>query len=266
MPNLENIPKVLYSGDDPYHFYYDNLPLKNILTRINLVNSQVDINADEIRASLGTAGSLAGRLDVSLDSDGSLLSSAVDDAAHSIAYHEDGSRNDGPGGATVEYVRMKQDERDKLASIGNEANKLVIRINDGTVTDLSSGIAELVESDSVTWKFVSPNKIEAITKFPANAARLHYYSVTPEPQDSGTPDYKSYQTPLAQSYVDGSLRVFVNGIRVSDGTYVYLDADPSSAWFLVEVDAYDASAGTFVLSRAITASDVIRIDYDVNPT
>jgi hypothetical protein len=90
MPNINSIMPVLHDGNQPYHVHYDNLPLKNILTRIDLVNAQVDINSQILRGSSGSSGSLNNRLAVSLENNGKLKSSSVDQSLHNIGAHLDG--------------------------------------------------------------------------------------------------------------------------------------------------------------------------------
>ena len=53
MPEIWKITPVEYDGSMPYHTHYDNIPLRNIVARIDLVNAQVDINADILRNSIG---------------------------------------------------------------------------------------------------------------------------------------------------------------------------------------------------------------------
>ncbi len=49
MPNINLIPVNLFTPTDAYHHIVDNRPLEAILTRIDLVNSQVDNNTDTLR-------------------------------------------------------------------------------------------------------------------------------------------------------------------------------------------------------------------------
>ena len=55
MPRIELIPEVLYQPQDPYHWEVDNLPLKNILRRQNLINLSVDNILEQIRVKLEIA-------------------------------------------------------------------------------------------------------------------------------------------------------------------------------------------------------------------
>jgi len=271
MPEITKIGEVMYSGAWPYHFHYDNIPLNNILTRIDLVNYQVDINADILRNSIGSTSSLSARLGVALDDTGALKTSAVNNSLHSIAYHEDGSRDDGDGGATISYVRMTLSERDKLSLIESGANDLDIQVESISTTELlTSGVARFRHSDTITFSLESPDIIKAHTVFPSDAAHAHYYDREPAHNNPSSPDYTNYKTTsVSTAFVSDTLRVYVNGIRLSEHESVYVyngSTGPDGTWTLTSIASSSPSAGTFTLNRALTASDVIRIDWDSDYT
>jgi hypothetical protein len=64
--------------------------------------------------------------------------------------------------------------------------------------------------------------------------------------------------------VEGSLRVYVNGVRIFENDGVYapgpLADDP---WTLLSFTP-DAINGSFVLSSAISEDDIIKVDYDLS--
>lgn len=262
MPNINSIPEVLYEPNQPYHYYYDNLPLRNILTRIGLVNIQVDRNSDIIRGAAGTAGSIDARLNVSLDGDGTLKSSAVDSSSHNIGYHSDGAGPD-----AVEYVRMTASERAKLGLIQSEANKLVLEVDDsyptvGSLVTITEGTVRLRGSRSIFLDFEAPDIVRIHSAFPPDTAHRHHYGQEPIDKNTSTPDHKNfYTTTLETPYRDGSLRVYVNGVRL------YADAVPvpsitGSPFTPTYIESENSETGEFSLNRALNASDVIRIDFD----
>lgn len=253
MPRIDNILPVTYDAEWAYDSYYDNLPLGNMLARISLVNTAVDQNEEILRSAMGTAGTLANRLDQSLDDDGDLISAAVDDALHNIGAHADGEWEG------VEYVRMTQAESDKLQLIADEATAFTLTVGD---VDLDS-TCSLIDSSSIVWTLVSGNQIRGDFSFPTETAHIHYYNITPV-QAEEPADYINYFVSISpQEYMEGSLRVFVNGIRISDtGVYVYGEDGPTGTWTLLSVTE-DYENGGFTLSRAITSSDVIVIDFDI---
>lgn len=260
MPEISLIPEVYYTADQPYHFHYDNLPLKNILDRIDLVNSQVDINTSNLRGSGGTVGSLKNRLNVSLNSNGSIKASAVNNSLHNIAYHEDGEDGDG-----IAYVRMLATERDKLNLIQSEANSLDVEFETiSTTAVFSSGTIRFRSSDTVQFSVQAPDIVKIHSAFPANAAHQHYYDVTPAHKTPSQPDYKNYKTTSVNTpYISGSLRVYVNGIRLSSTGQVRVpDISTADTWTLTYVSSETPASGLFTLNRALTSSDVVRIDFD----
>jgi len=267
MPEIGAIGNVTYKGAWPYHFHYDNIPLNNILDRIDLVNFQVDIDADILRNSIGSTGSLAARLNASLEDSGDLKTTAVNASLHNIGWHEDGTRDDGAGGATISYVRMTSSERDKLSLIESGANSLDIEVETISVTELlTTGVARFHSSDTVTFSLESPDIIKANTVFPSAAAHTHYYDREPAHDNPSIPDYTNYETTsVGTAFVADTLRVYVNGIRLSEHESVYVyngSTGPDGTWTLTSVASSSPTTGVFVLNRALTASDVIRIDWD----
>ena len=269
MPDISKITDVLYDGNQPYHVHYDNLPLKNILTRIDLVNAQVDINTDILRGSCGSVGTLSNRLSVSLQDNGKLKAMAVDDSLHNIGAHSDGSY-DG-----TDYVRMKKDERDKLSIIESNANNLDFEIEDSISNEeveyivFQSGRIKLKASDTIALQFIAPDTIKAHSIYPYEAAHIHNYNITPAHQNPSSPDYINYITTSVNTpYKEGSLRVYINGMRLGFGLEqeikILTGSDPSVSinWTGYYVTSYSFETGDFSLNTSITASDIIVVDFD----
>ena len=89
-------------------------------------------------------------------------------------------------------------------------------------------------------------------------AHRHYYDLEPI-----TTDYRNYQvTSVNTHYIEGSLRVYLNGIKLnSDYDVLYWDSLAES-WSPNRFTPSNNS-GTFILNSAINDSDVIRIDFDI---
>jgi len=267
MPEIEKIAEVLHQPMDPYHHQFDNLPLANILERQRLINSAVDINTQVLTDSIGTAGTLANRLAQSLENDGSLITIAIDEALHNIAEHTDGTTI--ISGVPVSFVRMLGEERDKLALISDEASALRLRVpaTPSTTALFENETVVLQDSDTISWNVVSANTIEATMAFPSSAAHQHYYDRTPSRQNTGGSDYQNWKTTtVSTAYVSGTLRVYVNGIRLSETASVYVPpvSGPDGTWSLTNVASVTPSSGLFSLNRNLDASDVIRIDFDIS--
>lgn len=265
MPEINKIPEVLYEANQPYHFHYDNLPLKNILKRIDLVNAQVDINSDILRGCSGSVGTLSNRLSVSINDDGSLKNDAIDESNHNIAYHTDGSKV--VDGVNTDYVVMKKSERDKLDLIESEANRIEIQIEDSLYDDislgpinLSTGVVKFESSNSVLFDFEAPNIIKAHSAFAPEAAHKHHYSIVPGHLNASIPDFKSYITYVP--FMEGSLRVYVNGIRLGENEVAVPEYNDFSVSTLTKIESIVPENGTFILNRSLSENDVVTIDFD----
>ncbi len=251
MPRIELIDVPLFQPEDPYHYEFDNLPLKALKTRQELINMALDNLIYQMRDAIGTQNTVANRLNQSIDADGNLKASAIDEALHSIEEHED----------TDDYVRMTSEERAKLENIASEATSLTLTYDD---TEFNSGTVVLADSSSITIEHVAPNIIKWNLAFDTASAHQHYYGLTPVDATS-TSDYTNYKVNTSSTeYIDGSLKVYVNGVRIYEDAEIYVPGvlvdDP---WTLLKFTS-DAEAGTFALSSPITEDDIIRIDFDVS--
>jgi hypothetical protein len=265
-----------------------------LIDRVLLVNAQVDVDATILQSAQGTAGTLANRLAQALNADGTLRTSAVDDTEHNIAHHTDGSVV--VGLSTINYVRMLLDERAKLSGIAAGANNLTVRVNlnnpvpSGLPSQISViGVSEiefvdgemiLKPSDSIYWSVDMAGAIKANTTFPATVRHLHNYDLVPVHENLISPDYQNYVvTSTATAYRAGSLRVYINGIRLTQsgnitpgkaprGNYVptaFTSDTPTWLTFTYTEDTDTdgiVESGKFVLSNPITADDVINVDFD----
>jgi len=264
MPSL--IPIREYQPLDPYHHIADNGPIKDIEVNLDLINNILDTTVSSLAEAIGTQPTLAARLDASLNDDGSLKSQAVDLALHSIEQHED----------TPNYVRMTATERDKLAGVATGATDVSITVATPDVL-YDSGTVTLNDSDSVLWR-VEIDGVYADVAFPLTARHRHYYDLKPIPLDPDNPDYQNYTTTtVSTAYAEGSLRVYVNGVRISKLDFgsgnppdnQFPRASGSSAtWVSLNYEEDTATSGVvtsgkFALSTAIASTDRITIDFDV---
>jgi hypothetical protein len=277
MPNLDSIPAVYYQPTDPYNYVYDNLPIINLVQRQQLINSAVDLNSDVLRAAVGTQGTLANRLAQSINENGTLRASAVNSVLHNIGDHTDGTGTLSPSQLSqltdlgyavsnpVSFVRMTEVERDKLALISDEATALRMQVQTPSTTVVfENETVVLDDSDSVTWSLTAPNRIRAHMAVPLQISHRHFYDLAPEHVNTVSPDYINYKvTSVATPYMAGTLRVYVNGIRLGETASVYVPpaTGPDGTWALTRFTA-DAPNGRFTLSRPLVPADVIRVDFD----
>lgn len=271
MPDLDLTPVTPYQGLWPYHVDFDNVPVLQLINQIMLVNNAVERCEDILRSAIGTQGTLANRLDQSIDPDGNLKTFAIDQAQHNIGYHIDGLGPD-----SISYVRFQAVERAKLELIADEATSLTLQFDGPPISVISmisvvsvspvifdNQIVSIKNSSTVTWRLENNNRVYADLAFPASAAHRHYYDYTPAHQTPLSPDYQNYKTTsVSTAFLDGSLRIYINGTKLTATGSVYVPGPtPTSAYTLMTY-TYDEDAGTFSLSTPITSSDVIRIDFD----
>ncbi len=261
MPNLDLIPVPRYEPTTPYHHIADNAPIDALITRIDLLNSAVDINSNILRESIGSQGTLSNRLAQSMEDDGSIKSIAIDNALHKISEHLDG---DG-------YVRMTLAERAKLSLIADEATNFGLTFYTiSGILSFDEGRLPIKPSDTIHWRY-QDGAIYADNAFPSSVRHIHHYSIAPVSVNLITPDYINYKTTsIATPYKTGSLRVYLNGIRLSEDELIDVpiwngtsyEPTPYSYTEGTDVSGTVAS-GLFSLSAAISSSIVIFVDFDV---
>jgi len=259
MPRIELIPEVLHGPQDPIHWEIDNLPLKAIIRRQNLINLSLDNVLEQMRNAIGTQGSLSNRLNQSINPDGSLKDSSINNANHSIENHQDSDL----------YVRMTRQESEKLTTVDENATdiRLEIYTDDSSFIEFPQGTLSIKPSETVTPSFESPNVVKFNLAFPSSVAHQHYYGMEPVPYNQVNPDFVNYKTSSADPaipYIEGSLRVFINGMRIYEDAEVYVPgALIDEAWTLMSFTS-DPMNGLFSLSSALSPDDIIRIDFDRN--
>jgi len=256
MPRIELIPDVFYGPNDPIHWEVDNLPLKAIITRQNLINLALDNVIEELRDAVGTQGSVANRLNQFVDGDGNLRVDAIDEAMHTMDAHTD----------TDYYVRMRKEQSDKLDLIDDEATNLKLQVftDDTTFIEFNNGTVLLKPSATVIPSVEAPDIVRLNLAFPVEAAHRHYYGLAPVHDNLITPDFVNFNVnSIASPFIEGSLRVYINGFRIFTDAEVYVPgALVDDPWTLMSFTE-DNLNGKFDLSSAITEDDVIRIDFDI---
>lgn len=274
MPDLTNLPVPEHTGGQPYHAHYDNIPLEVLADRDYVINAEVNYQSKVLKDAAGTQGNVANRLNQSIEENGDLKTDAVDDALHGIAEHTDGSKTvttedldyyvDTLGYEAVtnpvSFVRMLEAERDKLALIANEATNLEIQVETpSNITLFDDGTIELAASESIHWEITAPNIVKPVLTISTDFAHRHYYEMV-YPEDISSDDFQNYTLPYP--FVEGSLRVYINGVRLNSKYSVYYPSNPVSTWTL-NMFTPDFEAGTFVLDTPITEEDIIHVDFEV---
>jgi hypothetical protein len=277
MPDLNQLPIPEYQGGQPYHFEYDNLPLKTLARRDEIINNAVDSVSKILSDCNGTAGTLSNRLDQSIDDDGSLLTMAVDESFHNIAAHLDGyitvdtieldyyiSLGFPDIANPVGFVRMLESERIKLSTISDEATNVTVSIETNSNTTISySEPFTIAPSSSIQWELVPDtyNTVQAIVAM--NNPHLHYYG-----QLATLIINQTYSIPMSQPYISGSLRVYINGVCLNETTEIYYPARDENYDLIWSLNKFTSNYtnGVFVLQYDVQENDVITVDYDIAMT
>jgi hypothetical protein len=281
MPDLSKLPIPKYDPLHPYHWEYDNVPIEVLALRDQLINGELENHAEILRNAAGNQGTIDNRLNQSLEQDGSLKASAIDETLHNISEHSDGSKTVDVSELDyynntlnytnvinpVPFVRMLEAERAKLALISSEATNITFEIE--TISNtlaIEEGKIYIEGSESIQWDVTAPVPpsnavtIKPILTIPLEFAHRHYYDLEPI-----TTDYVTYKvTSVNTPYVEGSLRVYINGIKLITDAEIYVPGNTMTEEWTLNSFTPDHEAGTFELNTAITSSDIIRIDFDVS--
>jgi len=281
MVDLSRLPTPEYTAQNPYHYTYDNIPIKQLAERDVLINNELENVSNIIRSGAGTQGNIANRIDQSIDENGDLRPYAVDESLHNIAEHTDGSKSEDFGTLSyinttlgfssvvnpVSYVRMLDVERSKLNLIAEEATDIDFKVvtPSSTIT-IPEGTISFEASDNIYWEITGPSGpsmpyvLKPMLGIGTTYFHNHYYNV--EPITANYIDYtvNSISTP----YIEGSLRVYINGISINDSASVYVPtSDPTDPWVQNKFTS-DYANGSFALDIALTSNDIIRIDFDIS--
>jgi hypothetical protein len=169
------------------------------------------------------------------------------------------------------YVIMKNSERANLNAILNgltPINNLSVftgTISNTTEVDFINTKVQFQPSAAFTWTVTDGNQIAAQFTY-AGSLHQHNYEVTPTTSDGIT-----YTVP-GGIFLDGTLRVFVNGVRIFSTNSVpvpsYNLTSGVPTWRTINIAFENSSAGTFSVlvngnpTTPLTNNDVIRVDFD----
>lgn len=257
IPRIELIPEVFYGPNDPIHWEYDNLPLKAIIERQNIINAALDNVINDLTDAIGTQGTLGNRLSQSLNDDGSLKTEAIDLAMHTMDDHTD----------TDNFVRMTKLQSDKIDLVQDEANNLVTNVytDDTTFAAFNTGEVNFRPSSTIVPHVSTPNNVSFNLAFSSDAIHRHYYGLVPVSVNQIIPNYTNYQVDsISSPFVEGSLRIFINGVRIFEDGSVYVPGALVTDQWTLMLFTEDSANGLFELSAAITQEDIIRIDFDIS--
>ena len=271
--NLSNQDPPLYQPGDPYHWEYDNKPLRSLAKRDEIISQQVNNLSIILQNTSVDLGDLLARLAVSINLDGTLKADAVDLSVHRISEHVD---SDG-------YVRMTDAERIKLASAITVEFKNKNDISLGSVND---GNLIFKNSEGVTWE-LNNNIVRANLIVPGAADyHQHFYQVNLIEDKLILTEDKSGITGglTGHNFKSGTLRVYVNGYRIfkldeyETPSYYPIISDVDNlvtvvSWGrinFIENDNYDGFSlvlpsqdGGGSLPTSISSMNTIVVDFDI---
>ena len=262
MPTLQSVRS--YLPNQPYYYDIDNLPIADLANNISIVNAQVDLNSKLLNdASPASPVTLAYRLNTCMDSLGNLLQTAVDNAAHHIGDHYEAVVNPL---VNDYYVIMKNSERSRLASMADNATSFSLAAQIGPYGNVSTtnfGNVTLQPSKTINWTTTTQSGQQYLTANYAfsGTAHQHIYAEV----NSKTTDYINY-TVLGGSYISGTLRVYLNGVRLNENSYTYVPStSPTPTWTQYKFTESNSSVGTFALNTT-TSGHTLLVDYDQSLT
>jgi len=292
MPDLDKLPVPQYAPEQPYHYDYDNLPLKTLAERDVLISNAVDKIDGILADAAGSTASLADRLDVSLNADGTISVATIDDTNHNIAKHEDAYNSTAVGAgtttvgvselaayqalgfpsltSTVSFVRMLDAERNKLANIQPDATQLTVEFPGATpaIFGYTNPTLTVADSGTIAWAWDGTSISAGVVGSFTNPHR-HYYNLQPY---NPSVDYQTYYTNnVSTAFMTDSLRVFVNGVRLPqydalNTVYAYIPSSTFSggqpASWTQNYFTPDPVNGAFSLYTPISSGDTITIDFD----
>lgn len=119
-------------------------------------------------------------------------------------------------------------------------------------------------SSTITWAFSGGKSVRADLITSLSNPHRHYNNIKPVSK-SLTPDYKNYTTGINISFIPGSLKVYINGVRLLPHPMrpIYVPSpDPLNAWNLNGFTENATGLG-FSLLHPITSDDTILIDFEV---
>lgn len=164
MADLSKIPIRYFEQVDPYGFVVDNRPLRDLESRIDLVNSDITGLSNTLSDAAGDTGSLANRLNVSLEDDGSIKAAAI--PAHDLHIHADSG----------DFVKMTSEERTKLSGVSTSASNFGLSINQGQAK--RDEVVNIEESASIKIHETSSG-IQFYSIVPTSYYHLHYGPLEP---------------------------------------------------------------------------------------
>ena len=239
MADISNITLRRYGTQvSPYDSDKANEPIEDLHAMIQIVNAESGSNASILNDAKGDTGSLAARLDVSLNPDGSIKSDAIDNVPiDNIDFEAEG--------APTDRVLPTRADLDKINGVQSEANKFTVQIGN---SEIFAGNVILNPGKTVV---MTPRRrsdgvivIDIDTVFAGDRIHEHRnYQECKAFAGSGVAMIPNKD----DNPIPGTMRVFLNGMMLRRQSFE---------------EYYDPTTKKIVGARIIEKSEAIKLDVD----
>lgn len=212
MANLNEIPLRKYgSADSHWNYERANEPLEDLFRMVRLVNGDLEAYAQDFEAAKGSMDTLAARLAVALEDNGTLKAGAI--ASFPIANVAEENTSPYNGADKIHFTRA---EKTKLSQVGNRANRFSMKVDN---SDPLEGEVTLRVGRMLKASAIRDSGGETIlrldTRFSADALHEHRYAI----------QVLNYSNSIAfipddeDAPIPGTILLYVNGQRVRRSGY-----------------------------------------------
>jgi hypothetical protein len=212
MAQITEIPLRKFGPSDThYNYQRANEPIEDLYRMIRLVNGDLEALASDFQAAKGSKDTLASRLNVSLNADGSIKTGAIGSFPISSVIEE----NTAPysGSDKIHFTRAEQA---KLGQMGSRANRFSMKVDssdplEGEVTLRTGSMLHV----SAIRDASGENIIRLDTNFAADALHEHRYAINVLSYSNGIAFIPDDEDPP----IPGTIILYVNGQRIRNSGY-----------------------------------------------
>jgi hypothetical protein len=212
MANLNNIPLRKYgSGDTHFNYERANDPLEDLFRMIRLVNGDLEAYARDFETAKGSAETLAARLSVALEDNGTLKSSAIS----SFPIQNVEEENTSPYNES-DKIHFSRGEKTKLSQIGHRANRFSMKVgqSDPIEGEITLSVGRMLKASTIRDSG-GHTTLRIDTRFSADSLHEHRYAIRVLIYSNGIafiPDDEDAPIP-------GTILLYINGQRIRRSGY-----------------------------------------------
>jgi hypothetical protein len=212
MANLSAIPLRKYGSSDT-HWNYEraNEPLEDLFRMIRLVNGDLEAYAKDFEAAKGSAPTLAARLAVAFEADGTLKSGAITSFPIASVVEQNTIPYNG-----MDKIHFTRAERAKLSLMGDRSNRFVMKIDNSEPLEgeVTLRVGRMLKASAIRDSS-GETTVRLDTRFSADVLHEHRYAIKVLNYLNGIafiPDNEDAPIP-------GTILLYVNGQRVRRSGY-----------------------------------------------